>query len=222
MKSQTILLSCFVLFVSFTATAQFSFGLKGSYHKAWQFYGDDFEGTGDGNGLKIKGFSTSLMAYYHFGNNLGIGTEPGYIRRGAACEPGFFLNNPYLNAEATIYANYLTAPVFISYQQPILQNRLAILVKCGGGPSYLLDGYREVVLEIDPANTQAQDIDFAQEPQLNRWDIGLNAGVGVGVPIGPGQLQVEYEYYRSLSDMNELITSKNRNAGLALGYLIRI
>ncbi|MEO1262735.1 MAG: outer membrane beta-barrel protein [Bacteroidota bacterium] len=222
MKSQTILLSLVALFFSCSATAQFSFGLKGGYHTAWQYYGDDFEGNGNGNSLKIKGFSTSLLAYYQFSQHFSAGMEPGYIRRGAACEPGFFINNPYLNAEATIYANYLTAPLFLRFQKSVFKNQLIIMAKCGGGPSYLLDGYRELMLEIDPSNTQVQDIDFDQEPQLNRWDFGLNAGVGLGIPIGPGQLQLEYEYFHSLQDMNEQLTSKNRNAGFALGFLIRI
>ena len=96
-----------------------------------------------------------------------------------------------------------------------------IFGKCGGGASFLVDGYRELNFEW-LGGPQIQDLDFAQEPDLNRWDWGLNAGLGIGYRIGPGHLQIEYEYYRSLTDMNKFLTSKNRNAGFALGYLIRI
>ena len=221
MKTQNVVLILITFCFCINASAQFSFGLKGSYHNAWQEYGDDFAGNG-GSDLKIKGFSTSLMAYFALGKNVEIGVEPGYIRRGAACEPGFFINNPYLNGDATLFANYLTAPVYLKGKLPLLKNRIELLGKCGGGPSYLIDGYREVNLSWGPAVTQVIDIDFREETDLRRWDAGLNAGIGVGIHLGPGTLLMEYEYYHSLKDMNELLTSRNRNRGFALGYLVRI
>ena len=221
MKTQIFSLFFFALFISIHANAQFSFGIKGSYHSAWQEYGNDF--GGNGNDLKIKGFSTSLMAYYAVGKHIEVGTEPGYIRRGAACEPGFFLNNPYLTGDATLYANYLTVPLFIKTKIPLFKGCASIFVKGGGGPSYLVDGYRQVNLQWMPdGTTQIQDINFEEEPSLRRWDWGLNGSAGLGVNLGPGALQVSYEMYRSLMDMNKELTSKNRNAGFALGYVIRL
>ena len=220
MKTQTCLISLFsCLFLVNNIQAQLTFGIQGSYQNAWQDYGDDF----DGNGQKIKGYSTSLLAYYTVGNNIELGTEPGYVRRGAACEPGFFIDNPYLSGDATLYANYLTAPVFVKTRKSIFKGSLDIFVKGGGGPSWLVDGYRQLDLEWGPADdTQIQDINFDEETNLRRLDVGLNAGAGFEVRLGPGAVQFSYEYYHSLRDMNEEMTSKNRSMGYALGYVIRL
>ena len=221
MKTQTFFCLFFAFFISINAHAQFSFGIKGSYHNAWQEYGDDF--GGNGTDLKIKGFSTSLMAYYSMGKYVEIGIEPGYIRRGAACEPGFFLNNPYLTGDATLYANYLTTPFLIKAKKSLFKGCMEIFVKGGGSPSYLVDGYRQLDLEWGPdEDTQIQDINFDEEPNLRRWNWGLNGGAGIGIRLGLGALQLSYELYHSLMDMNEELTSKNRNAGWAMGYVIQI
>ena len=220
MKTQSALFSLIFLFFSFTIHAQFSFGIKGSYHQAWQEYGDDF--GGNGTDLNVKGFSTSLVAYYWMDKYFSVGTEPGYIRRGAACEPGFFINNPYLTGDATLYANYLTAPLLLRGNHSFFGGRMEAFVKCGGGASWLADGYRELNLEWNPDGPQVQDIDFSEEPGLRRWDWGLNGGAGLSIRLGRGNLQVEYEVYRSLTDMNRQLTSKNRNAGFAVGYLIHL
>ena len=93
--------------------------------------------------------------------------------------------------------------------------------KCGASPSYLVDGYRDLDLEWGDG-PRIQDLNFSDEPDLKRWDAGLNGGIGMGFKFGPGQVELGYDFYYSLMDMNRQITSKNRNAGVALGYMIRL
>lgn len=220
MKTRTFVLFFLLLCASVTVHAQYTVGIKVGYHKAWQDYGDDF--FIDGFDGKIKGFSTSLIAYRSLGKHFDIGAEPSYIRRGAACEPGFFIDNPYLTGDATLYANYVSLPVFLRNHYPLFRGRMNCSVKLGGSASWLVDGYRHLNLEWTGVIDQVQDINFEDEPNLKRWDSGLQAGAGIGLNIGPGLLQFEYEYYYSLMDMNRQITSKNRNAGLIMAYLIKI
>ena len=80
--------------------AQFVLGLKSGATKAWEDYGDVV--TPDGANIHINGFQLSGLAYYKITPNFWVGMEPGWVERGAACEPGFLI----FNEDTKLFLNY--------------------------------------------------------------------------------------------------------------------
>ncbi len=217
MKTRTLFFTLLFSIAAFTSQAQFSFGIKGSLTNAWQEYGDDF--GGNGANLKVNGVSSSVMIYYRLSNLISVGVEPGLAKRGATCEPGFFIENPYLTGDATLHANYIQIPLLARISKGLVNNLLEVSVKVGSSASWLASGYRELDLEWEPG-PNVQDINFEEETNLKRWETGINAGAGLGVRIGPGKVLMEYEYYHGMIDMNRQITSKNRTTNYSVGYWV--
>lgn len=200
--------------------AQLSLGLKVQTGEAWQNYGDEI--AIDGFDQRIEHYGVSMEAFYPISPAISLGFAPGYLRRGAACEPGFVGSNPFLVRDATIYANYLQLPLLIKANIP-LANRFSLFGQAGAGLSYLVSGHRDVLfLSSLDGGRERQELDFEQENTLNRFDFGAQAGLGFAYQLGFGSLQLSADYYHGFLDMTETNTSENRSWSVGLGYSVNI
>ncbi|MEL7221756.1 MAG: outer membrane beta-barrel protein [Bacteroidota bacterium] len=204
-------------------SAQLTAGLKVQSGKAWLDY-TFAEGVPpiDGYNQRITHQGVSAELFYQLQNpRLQVGIAPGYVQRGAACEPGFIGDNVFLVADATIYANYVQVPVLLRYS-PIVKKRFSLFTQIGGGLGYLLSGYRDVSFWQPDRPNEEQALIFENEPTLNRLELGLQGGLGISYQLGPGQLQLSGDFYYGLTDMNQNFGSQHRVWSVGLGYAIRL
>lgn len=214
MKTLKYLLPFIVLFSLKQLQAQISISLKAGASKAWQDYGPDVL-LPDGAETHIYGLNTTLSAYYDLGKYLRVGIEPGYVRRGAACEPGFI--GPFIG-DTKLLLDYVQMPLMVSGKLPLMKERFELFAKLGYGPSVMMGAAREeIILNGDePAQVRREDLsDFSQ---LNRWGHGAYGGIGMGLNLGPNQIFLECQGYASFRDANSFNVSKNRSININLGF----
>ncbi len=213
-----------VLFSLATLHGQTTLTIKGQNGKSWQNYGDDFPINGYDQNISHYGFSAEIFRLLT--NRVSIGVAPGFMRRGAACEPGFFptgdLVAPFPAFDATVFLDYVQLPVLVRVEFPIA-GRLSIFGQGGAGLSYLAGGYREITFFGTIPSMEERRLDFdGQDENLNRFDFGWSSTLGFGFRIGKGMVRVSGEHYYGFLDMNQNNTSLNRNWGIGLGYQISL
>lgn len=214
-----------LVFCAGTVSSQTTLTLKTQAGKSWQNYGDDFPINGYDQNIDHYGFSAEI--FRALTDRISIGVAPGYMRRGAACEPGFLpdgdrLIDPFPSFDATIFLDYIQLPFLVRAEFP-LAGRLSIFGQGGAGFSYLAGGYREITFFGSVSSTEKRQLDFEGADQnLNRFDFGWSSTLGFGFSIGKGKLRVSGDHYYSFLDMNQNNTSLNRNWAVALGYQISL
>jgi len=195
-------------------SAQITLGVNVFYNNAWQQYDENLLILRQQ--VYIHNVGASATVEYAIDQHFSLVVEPGFVQRGAACEPGFQL--PIGGSEATLVGNYIEMPVTLQGNLFAWQNKLQFFAKAGAGYSYLTGGYREIDFEDSAA--QRTRLDMSQEPNLNRLDFGFYGGGGVGVKAGPGYLTAEFRYYHGMPDMDDFQVSKNRALSYGVGYRI--
>ena len=227
MNIKSHLVSFLLLATGLSLNAQVSVGLKTHYGTAWQEYG---KLPINGFDQRIDGYGLSAEFTYQLNPHFQIKARPGYIRRGAACEPGFLPSPNMINADpifliatvedATIYTNYIEFPILFSAQWELV-NRLSLFVEGGGGIAYMLNGYRTIQFSTKPPGLSIdRDLNFKDEKTLNRFDFGLHSGLGLSYQLGRGHFNLSGNYYHGILDVTDTNTSKNRSLSLGLGYVI--
>ena len=206
-----LIVLCFVLVISSSCFSQLSVGVKSGYTKAWDYYGNvnlppDAE-------IHIHSRHLSLMAYKQMNERYSLGIEPGYIKRGAACVPGWI---PIFVGDSRIFVDYIELPVLINMNFNLIKNRLILRAKIGAGAAIGIHAEEEVTLIGSDDPPIVTEIDFRR---LNRWDYGLYNGLGLSYPIGNGELTIESSYYHGIRDLDPNTTSENRSFNLSLGYM---
>lgn len=211
---QLLILPVF-LFAILQLNAQLAVGLQIQTGESWQYYGE--ETPINGFDQRIDHYGVSAQLYYPLSERFSVGIAPGFMRRGAACFPGFVGDfQPVL--DATIYANYLQLPIVAKFDLP-LGGRWALTAEAGGGFSYLLNGHWQLLLSNLEGDRQRRDIDFEQDSFLNRYDFAVQSNVGLAYRLGLGQLRLTGGYYHGFLDVNDNNTSENRAWSVNLGYL---
>lgn len=210
------LLICLSLATTFSLNAQTSIGIKGGYTIAWEFYDlplpDDAE-------IEVFGVNFGAMVYQRINPNLQIGLEPGFINRGAACEPGWTSN---FTGDTSLAINYFELPIMISGHFPFCKGKLELFGKGGYGMGAVLTAFE---LYTPTGNDEPSDIDqihFGDDSNFNRWDHGIYSGAGLGLKLGPGQLIVETDFYYGFRNVDRSFTSKNRSLNFNLGYIVQL
>lgn len=209
-------LAAFHCFAS--AKAQISLGVSVTFGETWQDYGDDFNRPG--TDFKLSSFRYSLSAYYAINSFLEIGLEPAYVGRGAACEPGFVWQNPFVIQDASFEGNYIEVPLMLQGKFNVFSEKLLVMPKIGGGPAYLVNAYRSVKFIYPERSDERWKVDFEEESNIEQLDFGIHAGLAIGYQLGPGILQAEARYYNGLKDTSSLLTSLNRSLHYGLGFII--
>ncbi len=206
-----ILSCCFV-----QLQAQVSLGIKASHVKAWEEYGD--VGLPDDAEIHVNRFSVSALAYYKINNFLEVGIEPGFVQRGAACEPGFII----FERDAKLFLNYIEAPLMVKINSPQIANVFSIFGKVGAGASRLITAFREQEMFGDPNSVIRTKLDLDTENSMNKWDYGLHGALGMAVNFGRNQFFVETNIYHGLPDVDPLNRSENRSLQFGLGYMMAL
>lgn len=210
------LISSVALFLVFSITlqAQISVGFKGSFVKAWEDYGDTF--VPEGADINIEGGQFSLILNKSIGKNFQVGVEPGIVRRGAACEPGFI----DFAGESRILYNYLELPVMFGAKFPLLNNRFEIFGKCGYGAAYAVSAKRKFDRPNQPNDTDA--VNFSDETNKKRWDHGAYGSFGFGWNVWSGQIFLEGTYYHAMMHADTTFPSENRSVAIGVGFLQKL
>ncbi len=215
-KIPILFLSLFV--ISSASYAQFSFGVEGGYTKSKQHYGE-LELPEDAE-TSVHGFNVSGLVYYNLGSYFRFGLEPGIVRRGAACVPGW---QPEFEGDTKVYTTYFELPLMISGGIPILKKKIELYGKAGYGQSVLVAGHLETIDFSSDAPPIRENLEFGKNEQARGWDHGLYGSLGVGYNLGKHQIFLESDYYFGLRDFDRLNASKNRSTNfLNIGYMFRL
>jgi len=218
MIQKTLLLLVILVFL-LPLAAQTTLGMKAHYVTAWQEYGDL---PINGFDQRIHGYGVSAELSFEMSQRLRLNVSPGYVRRGAACEPGFIAFAPIVGVQdATIYTNYLELPLKLQLEWPIVR-KLSALAEFGGGIAYMISGHRDIVFFNPTIPIENQPLDFEIESTLNRLDFGLHGGLGLSYDIGSAKVQLLGNYYHGFLDVTDTNTSLNRTLTLVLGYQVLI
>ena len=215
----TLLLIC----TSLVGYAQQTIGIKGGYTRAWEDYGsitlpDDAE-------IHISGFNVSALSYWRLSPHFSIGVEPGYVRRGAACEPGWWNdpNDPGFNGDARLLLRFVELPVLLMFEKQVFGDKFKLLAKSGFGAAYLVRAVEEETDLSGDGDPVATVVDLKNDERLNRFDYGFYGNLGLAMPLKNGNsIFLEGGYYHGLKDADQFNTSKNRNVSLSLGYMVEL
>lgn len=216
MKKLNLILIFGLFLVAFQANAQLSFGVKGGYTNAWANYGDVV--LPEDAQIDIKGFNVSLLGYWKVNNWLQLGTEPGFVRRGAACFPGSlgWGTIPLFEADTKVYLNYAELPLMTNFHLDLGQTNCTVFAKAGYGVSFLASAFTEVISNTSGTTTH-NDLNLTEAP-LNRLDHGIYSGLGFGYHFNQHQIFITANYYTGFMDSEQFNFTKNRSLDLSLGY----
>lgn len=187
--------------------------------RAWEDYGD--VQLPDDAVTHVNRFNITAMGYYQLNSYLSLGVEPGFAKRGAACVPGWWDENPGFTGDTQLTLNYAELPLMVKGQFSIFNSNFQLRAKLGYGVAYMVSAFEEVVDLQTDEQLLYQKVDFDQR-NLNRWDHGMYAGFGFGYQLGVGNLLLESTYFRSPKDTDGDNTSKNRSITVDLGYSITL
>jgi hypothetical protein len=204
----------FSIFIAGQLNAQLSIGVKSGYTRAWQNYGDVI--VPSDAVTHVHGFHATALTYWKFNRYFEIGIEPGFIKRGAACVPGWNQGinpNPVFPGDSKFLLDYIELPLMIKGNLPLFKGKLAIFGKLGYGNSILVNAIRE-------NETSGERTDMTKSNQIRRWDHGLYSSFGFGVNFKSSQLFVSSDYYYGLINAEGFTTSKNRSLNFSVGYSI--
>ncbi|MCH8331039.1 MAG: hypothetical protein IH946_06625, partial [Bacteroidetes bacterium] len=132
MKISKQLLVIFFCCLSFQISAQFSFGVRTGYIKAWENYGDVV--LPPNAKIHVNRHYMSTLVNFEINKLFRVGIEPGYIHRGAACEPGFSrIGTGEFTGETKLLLDYIEFPLMISAKLPVCKTKFEVFGKIGYG-----------------------------------------------------------------------------------------
>jgi len=202
-----------ILFIFQSAYSQNTIGFKAGYTNAWESYGE-IE-TPDGAEIDIDTYNFSFFYFKSLSNQISLGVEPGFVKRGAACVPGFI--SPWVG-DTRIQISYVDVPLNCQVKFPLIKEQLSLFTKAGFGFSFAAAAKEELV-DIDSGEVlNSRKIPMGIFSEVNRWNIGANAGAGLYMKAGPGNILLEANYYNSFSHALSTEFSLNRNINYNLGY----
>ena len=217
MKASKIIFAIFIFFLfSIHSHAQFSLGLKGGATKAWQNYGE-VELPEDAV-THVWGYNISLMTYYKLGNHIELGMEPGYIKRGAACIPGWNIGSqPVFEGDTKFLLDYVEIPLFVYGKVPVYKDRIRFMAKAGYGISFMIKAIREEMIIDSDSPPNRFEMATRQSSLLNWIDHGFYFGSGFELKIKNHYVFLESDFYLSPVDTEKFNTSQNRNISFCIG-----
>ncbi len=200
--------------------AQVYLGLKGGYTDAWQEYGD--VNLPEDAETHVKGFNVTAQVYIQKGDVFQFGIEPGLVRRGAACVPGWNGGlNPIFDGESKFFLSYVELPVMVMARTPFYHKRFELFGKFGYGPSVMVKAVREDIPNDGIRPPSRVDM-RTRSTVLNRWDHGISGGLGFGVNLKSSQIFVETGFYMGMRDAERFNRSRNRSIDYSIGYRLSI
>lgn len=217
MKIIAIPFILFLLLFTFDGLAQFSFGIQAGYTNAWEEYGE--VELPENAEIDIDSYNASLILEYGISKFTAISLQPGLIRRGAACIPGFV----DFNGESDALLSYINLPLSIQIQSPMLFGRIEPYFQAGYGLSYMVKTIER--RESEDWITKEKSIiltDITENNNFKKVDHGLHSAIGINVNLGINQIRIGAEGYLGMTDAEKDNRSRNRNINLNAGILWRL
>lgn len=166
--------------------------------------------------IHLHRIHASVLLYHRLGRFVRIGVEPGYVGRGAACVPGFFIPPPIFPGDSRFVLNYLELPLIVQLEVPLVRKRLSVLTKAGYGASYMIGGKIQLIdLETGAVVSQSP-----AKASLNSWDHGLYGGMGFALDFAAHRVLLLAEYYNGFLHVDPSLPSQARSLNLSLGYVM--
>lgn len=192
-------------FITTSAFAQLSFGLKGGVNIAEFSFKE--QGTTI-NQESVNGFTLGAVLEIALGGNIYLQPEAVFIQKGSSLK--------IFNQDNKVNVNYLDIPVLLKIK---LLNSNLINVNILAGPSFGLALNGETT-----SGGQTVDVNFGGEDGLKRFDLGLNAGGGVGVNLGSVGVFGDVRYLFGVSNISEDSNReiKNKGLNLSVGLMFKI
>ena len=230
MKNKSFFFVATFFVLSFSAQAQWSFGIQISKSKAW--HKDYFYYSNSGRNNQplptVNGVGMTTHLYYKFNKHFQVGVEPGIAQRGTASfAGGQFIDDLILMPSSSFFApvnqyafytTFFQMPFMARVQAPIAQSKFSFFIKGGIGPSWLASAERKLITPTGGSSRYTEKVDL-KEADTKRWDLGMYSGVGLQLKIKQGQLQVGLDQYLGFNSFYYYFDqSKSRSYGLTLGY----
>ncbi len=149
---------------------------------------------------------------------MAIGIEPGYVKRGGACFPGF---QPNFIGDSKVFLNYIEFPLMIQKSYDLGQKGLKLNSSIGYGVSRLQSAYshQEILGSPDPPIITLLEVDNEKVGSFDKYDHGAYFNLGLSyIFTTKSSIFLESSYYFGLKDYDKVTTSKNRSLNFNLGY----
>ena len=196
-------------------SSQLSFGLKGGYVKAWERYGDI--GLPEDARIHVNGLQVSGVVDLPVSELVSFSLEPGYVRRGAACYPGWVSQF----RDTKFRFNYIELPVMLGIHHTFPGSHFGIIGKAGYGASYMISATQETIF-TDIVDSSSEKVEFNEEDWINRWDHGMYGGIGVSYSIAGNRLIAEAMHYHGRTDVDKNNVTGNRSLQFTVGYMVSL
>lgn len=218
------IVQCIILIIfsslAFNTQAQSTIGVKLGYTNAWPEYGD-IELPADAN-THIDGYNFAFFYTYNFWGNAKIGVAPGYIKRGAACFPGW---QPTFVGDSKVYLNYLEMPIKLSNTFNLAKSKINAEIAIGYGINLLTSAYlHEESIGTDmPTNISKIEVHNTDQGTFNPIDHGAYLDISLYYPITEQYSAfIQSSYYHGMTDYDKENVSKNRSLSFDLGLAYRL
>ncbi|GLR18386.1 outer membrane beta-barrel protein [Portibacter lacus] len=195
--------------------SQLSIGFKGGYTNSFQEYGDvDLPQDAE---IDVEGFNIGMLINYDLNNSFALEVSPAFVRRGAACMPGFI----NFSGDSDLLLSYAELPVYLAFKYPFMKNRITPFVKLGYSGNILLKA--EEKIEVNFINDPSFNFtDITDNNTIRKIDHGIALGAGLNINAGLNTFVISIEHYRGFPDAEKLNTSKNRSLSYNFGIMQRI
>lgn len=209
-----------LLGITFTTQAQFRIGGHAGYTRAWQNYGDVV--LPDDAIIHIHSFNASVVIDYQLTEHFSLGVEPGFVRRGAACVPGWNDRGPIFRGDSRFSLDYVELPVLLQRHFGLLKGRLELIPSLGYSTAVMVNATEEII-NLDTKDVIGSGtLTVGRDGSLNRFDHGPKGGMRVGWNFGKYQLYAKTSFYMALRNAEQFNSSKNRAVNLSLGYIFTL
>ena len=200
---------------------QITFGVKGGYTNSWPGYGD-IELPADAQ-THISGHNLSAFLSVPIFENYGITFNPGYVKRGAACFPGW---QPVFAGDSKVLLNYFELPLLIEKQFSLGSTNVELVSGLGYGLSILSSAsvHQDQVFQ-NGINTIVSPISIGKNSNdiFNRIDHGLYLNLKVIYNLFTNHfIFIDSSYYHGLKDYDKENVSKNRSLNINFGFGYRL
>lgn len=220
-----ILFTCFATLLSFTANAQFSFGLKGgmNYGTISNYKNIDFPGTvetvlqGDGDNAYRFGFNAGLFVNYSLGV---VAFQPEVLYSNQGMKNKGSIESFNVDYSSTLKTDYLNIPLMV--QLYFIKDILYI--EAGPQVGFLLDAKQK--FEINAENIPilgdlSSDKTWDVKDNYNTVDFSIAVGAGFKIPVLPLGVNVRYTFGLTEVAKNSNNENKTVNGVLQVGAFLK-
>lgn len=213
---KTIILSTLVLSITFSVSAQSSFGGKLGLNLA--SWADNVGYSSEGQ-PKLIGFQIGAIYEAKITEKLFIQSAFTFLQKGLYTEYKF---EEFSQGSDKIIFNYIELPILAKLTfGGVNKNRFFAMAGPSMGLAYS-GVIRSELIENGVTTKTKERINFDDSDSFSRLDISFSVGLGINVFIESGKFFFETRYLLGLTDLEvevDNFTIKNRGIGLAFGYL---